>query len=294
MIFLNLRTDLALERHEMTQKDNIDGVIFREYVDEGITVTEIEITSKNGETAIGKPCGKYMTFDVTPFSRGNELFSSPELSVLSRCIRNLICEEGTVLVAGIGNDEITADSLGPKTASLIFSTRHISSDLAKNLGFGRLRSTAAVSTSVLGKTGIESGEMTKAIAEAVNPSAVITVDALAARRIERLGTTVQISTSGIVPGSGVGNNRKRIDKETIGVPVISIGVPMVVDGETFVRDILSQSGADLPGHTAENITVTHKDIDLMTERASRLIAMSINCALQPSLSPEEIFSIVSE
>ena len=299
MIFLNLRTDLALERHEISPGGKNDGILFKKYTSEGIDVTEIEVLNEKGEKVLDKPEGKYFTFEVTPFSRCSELFSSNELRAVSSCIKSLLPQsEETVLIAGLGNDEITADSLGPKTASMIFSTRHIGESFSKSLGLGKIRSVASVSTGVLGKTGIETGEIIESIAQKIRPCAVITVDALAARRLERLGTTVQISTSGIVPGSGVGNSRQKIDEETVGCPVISMGVPMVVDARTFVSDILSGCDEKIKSEALsgieEAITVTHKDIDLVTERASRLIAMSINCALQPSLSPEEIFEIVSQ
>lgn len=292
---MNLRTDLALERHEISSDTDSDGIFFKKTEEEGITITEIEVLNEKGEKSIEKPRGKYLTFEVTPFSTGSGLFSSPELRVISGHIKKLIPEsEKTVLVAGLGNSEITADSLGPKTASMIFSTRHIDSDYGKQIGLGKVRSVACVSTGVLGKTGIETGEIIESVAKKINPCAVIVIDALAARRLERIGTTVQISTSGIEPGSGVGNARKCITEKTVGVPVISIGVPMVVDAGTFVYDILGENGKDEAEKLEGEITVTPKDIDIITERAARLIAMSINCALQESFSPEEIFAIVSE
>lgn len=299
MIFLNLRTDLALERHEIAKESDCDGVFIDKYCEDGVTVTQIEVYNEAGEKALEKPKGKYLTFEVTPFSVGSELFSSGELRVLSRHIRSLVPQsDKPVLVAGLGNDEITADALGPQTASMIFSTRHITGEYAEGLGLGRLGNVAGISAGVLGKTGIEACELLKGIVGQISPCAVITVDALAARRIERLGTTVQMATSGIVPGSGVGNSRHRIDRKTLGVPVISIGVPMVVDGATFVNDILTGSGIE-PSREGQrlkcgDITVTPKDIDIMTQRAARLIAMSINCAFQPELSPKEIFAIVSQ
>lgn len=292
---MNLRTDLALERHEMSSLSSSDGILFKKTEEDGIKISEIEVLDERGEKAIKKPKGKYITFDVTPFSTGNELFSSSELHIISKHIKKLIPEsEKSVLVAGLGNSEITADSLGPKTASMIFSTRHIDSVSAKHMGLGKIRSVASVSTGVLGKTGIETGEIIESIVQKINPCAVIAVDALAARRIERIGTTVQISTSGIEPGSGVGNARRPIDEKNTGVPVISIGVPTVVDAGTFVYDILGEKGKDEAEKIEGEITVTPKDIDIITERAARLIAMSINCALQDSFSPEEIFAIVSE
>ena len=299
MIFLNFRTDLALEMSEMTAESGREGIISRKFTDDGIEVTEIEITDERGEKLLGKPKGVYLTIEVTPFSVGSELFSSPELAVLSKHIGRFIPEgEKTVLVAGIGNDDITADSLGPKTASLVLATRHISEEFSSRAALPEMRSVASVTTGVLGKTGIETSEIISSIVKAVKPCVLITVDALAARNLGRLGTTVQLSTGGIVPGSGVGNSRQAINEKTTGVSVLSIGVPTVVDGATFLNDILAQSGQRIPENSFPisegDITVTPKEIDIMTQRASRLIAMGINCALHKNLSPEEIFSIVSE
>ncbi|MGN0463987.1 MAG: GPR endopeptidase [Acutalibacteraceae bacterium] len=298
---MNLRTDLAVERHELVGSGDIDGVELNKYDDGGVTVTQIRVLNENGSRSLGKPKGTYITVDVTPFSKASDLFSH-QLTVLAKNIKKLLPEgSGTVLVAGLGNKSITSDALGPMAAELIFSTRHIGAELRKSIGMENIRSVAGIVPGVLGKTGIETGEIIESVVKKIKPCAVIAIDALASRRLERLGTTVQMASSGVVPGSGVGNARSRIDEQTLGVPVISIGVPTMVDAATLASDLIEQAGyasdaaafQKLLKPIGEQIMVTPKEIDLMIERASQLVAMGINCALQPELDPKDILAIVS-
>lgn len=297
---MNLRTDLAVERHELTGADETDGIKMNKYSDRGVTVTEIEIFNENGSRTLKKPLGRYITLEVTPLTKSSDLFS-PQLSVLSEVISRLLPDgDGLVLVAGLGNKAITPDALGPRAAELIFATRHIGSEIRKSLNMSGMRDVAGIAPGVLGKTGIETGEIIESVARKIHPSAVIVIDALASRRLERLGTTVQIATSGVTPGSGVGNARCRIDSDALGVPVISIGVPTVVDAATLACDLFEKAGyRQEDGELdrvlkplGERITVTPKEIDLMIERAAQLVAMGINCALQPNIEPKDILSIV--
>lgn len=197
---MNFRTDLALERAEMVKADT-KGVKKSERSTSKTKTTIIEITDSDGEKALGKPIGKYITVEMPPFS--SEVDTEDErLFELVNCVKELLPKSGAVLVAGVGNADITADALGPFCASSVFSTRHISEELQKELGFSEtLRAVSAVSTGVLGQTGLESSEYIKLISDGIKPSAVITVDALAARRVSRLGSTVQLSNTGISPGS---------------------------------------------------------------------------------------------
>lgn len=298
---MNLRTDLAVERHEISDCKDNEGIEFLKYNDKDVTVTEIKVTNETGSRAIGKPVGEYITVEVTPFGKATDLFSH-QLTVLSEKIRSLLPNEnGLVLVAGLGNKTITPDALGPRAAELIFSTRHIGDEIRKSIGMEHIRNVAAITPGVLGKTGVETGEIIESVVRKIHPCAVIAIDALASRRLERLGNTVQMATSGVVPGSGVGNARSRIDEQTLGVPVISVGVPTVVDAATLANDIFEQLGygkdpddlEDILRGLGENIMVTPKEIDLITERAAQLVAMSINCALQPELDPKDILAIVS-
>lgn len=290
---------MAVERHEIVGSDDIDGIEINKYDDGGVTVTEIKVTNENGSRALDKPVGSYITVEVTPFSRASDLFSH-QLTVLSSQIKRLLPPEGLVLAAGLGNKTITPDALGPRAAELIFATRHIGSELRKSIGMENIRNAAVIAPGVLGKTGVETGEIIESVVRKISPCAVIVIDALASRRLERLGTTVQMATSGVVPGSGVGNARSRIDEKTLGVPVLSVGVPTVVDAATLAGDLIEQAGYTADGAElekllkpiGERIMVTPKEIDLMTERAAQLIAMSINCALQPELDPKDILAIV--
>ena len=291
---------MAVERHEIAGSEDIDGIEINKYDDGGVTVTEIRVTNENGSRALDKPVGSYITVEVTPFSKANDLFSH-QLTVLSEQVKKLIPDDGLVLVAGLGNKTITPDALGPRAAELIFATRHIGSELRKSIGMEGIRNAAVIIPGVLGKTGVETGEIIESVAKKVKPCAVIVIDALASRRLERLGTTVQMATSGVVPGSGVGNARSRIDEQTLGVPVLSVGVPTVVDAATLASDLIEQAGYAADGAEferllkpiGERIMVTPKEIDLMIERAAQLVAMSINCALQPELDPKDILAIVS-
>lgn len=160
------------------------------------------------------------------------------LETVGNEIKRLLPVNGLVLVAGLGNMEITPDSLGPKTSRRVLATRHIGGEIARSTGLDRLRPVAVMQTGVTGQTGIETGEYILSIVRRIRPTAVVAIDALASRRTERLGCTLQISDTGISPGAGVGNHRTKITKETIGVPVIAIGVPTVVDAQTLAVDIL--------------------------------------------------------
>ncbi len=296
---MNFRTDLALERRETLDESEIDGVSCHTQTDENVTVSTIKIENEHGEKVLGKPKGTYITLEVKPFMSSAELFDS-QLSTLAQKLKSLLPETGTVLVAGLGNEKITPDALGPRCISLLLATRHISDELAKSIGFSSLRSVAGIVPGVLGQTGIETVEIIEGVVKKIKPSAVIIVDALASRKLARLGTTVQMTNTGVSPGSGVGNSRKNIDEKTLGVPVIAIGVPTVVDGATMAFDLLEK--LDIGENTelyTEKIRdekfmmVTPKEIDLVIERAAKLVAMGINLALQPSLSAEEILGIVS-
>ncbi|MCM1364214.1 MAG: GPR endopeptidase [Faecalibacterium sp.] len=295
---MNFRTDLALERREYIEKKEIDGILSEEKNENGVKVTTITVINESGERVLGKPKGRYITLEVKPFTKSSDI-SDEYIDVLSREINKLIPREGTVLVAGLGNERITPDALGPRCISLLLATRHIDSELAKSVGLGTLRSVAGISPGVLGQTGIETSEIIDGIVKKIKPSAVIIIDALASRKLSRLGTTVQMTDSGISPGSGVGNMRSAIDERTLGVPVVAIGVPTVVDGATMACDLLEKQGIDtskLENETAfrkeGSMMVTPKEIDLVIERAAQFIALGINRAMQPNLSTEDILAIV--
>lgn len=293
---MNFRTDLALERAESAGVAK-EGIKKYERSTSVTKTTVIEITNSEGEQALDKPAGKYITVEMKPFTSESDVFDE-RLDELVKCIRELLPEgNGLVLTAGVGNPDITSDALGPFFASQIFSTRHINDELKKNIGFSEdLRAVASVSTGVLGQTGIESGEYIKSISDRIKPECIITVDALAAKKLSRLGCTVQLSNTGISPGSGIGNKRQKINEEYIGVPVIAIGVPTVVGAFTLAADILGEENEETVNNALSTVgadmVVTPKDVDLLVKNASYLLALSVNCALQPTLTPETMATLM--
>lgn len=290
---MDFRTDLALERQEIVNTNSDDGVKVKKYEEENASVTEIEIINSAGAEKIGKPIGKYITIELPEFSSDSEIMDG-RLKAVSSCVKSLLPKgDGTVLIAGLGNSDITPDALGPFAAKNIFATRHIDNKLANELGFPNLRPVSAITFGVLGQTGVETAEVIKGVVNTISPCAVITVDALASRKLSRLGNTVQLTDTGITPGSGVGNHRAEINEKSLGVPVIAIGVPTVVDAATLVSDITENTKikAEMK-EQAENMMVTPREIDVMIERAARLVALSINCALQPDIDPEILLNIV--
>ena len=287
---MNIRTDLALERRELVT-DECKGVECEEYTKGKAKITRIKVLNDDGVKAVGKPVGTYITIEGDLIS--NELPSDDNRrNAVADELKDLLPKEGTILVAGLGNCDITPDALGPKTASGILATRHIDKELAESLGLGNLRSVSAISPGVLGKTGIETAEIINGIVNKVNPSAVIIIDALASRRLSRLGTTIQISDSGISPGSGVGNSRSEVSQKTVGVPVIAIGVPTVVDASTLAEDIMQIKGENTPPADSVGMMVTPREIDTVIDRAAGVLSMAINCALHPQISPEDLSALV--
>lgn len=287
---MDFRTDLALERHEVIKADSPAGVESETYEKNGITFTKIKVTDIRGERSLGKPVGTYITAEI-PSLVSRSPVDDDIIEAIGEELRELLPKEGTVLAVGLGNTDITPDAVGPQSIGFVLATRHISEELSESVGLGNLRPVAGFIPGVLGKTGVETAESVKGLAECVNPSAVIVVDALAARRLTRLGNTVQMSDTGITPGSGVGNARAAIDRKTLGVPVISVGIPTVVDAQTLVND-LTDDEAEISREENKKMIITPREIDLVIERASRIIGLSINKALQPHLSTDEIMMLV--
>lgn len=288
-----LRTDLAVEARELAG-ERVGGVDFRTYSENGLSISRLTIKTDKAKQTLGKDRGTYITIAL-PSLTDNFSATDKRLVTIGSEIRSLLPVNGLILVAGLGNEEITPDSLGPKTALKVLATRHISGELARASGLNRLRPVAVMNTGVTGQTGIETGEYILSVVKRIKPNAVVAVDALASRRLERLGTTLQISNAGISPGAGVGNHRTRINKDTIGVPVISIGVPTVVDVQTIAGDLLDSGlGSDeskLP-KIGKNMIVIPREIDLLTERASRLIGFALNAALQDRFELEELVELM--
>lgn len=274
---MQYRTDLAMEAAEQ-------GRHVCEWEQDSVRFYRVSLDA-TGTRRWGRPTGEYLTATLPPLT-DDETFLEQTAKRLGAELKTLLPEEGTVLVVGLGNEAITPDALGPRTASYILATRHIPDELARSVGLSGLRPCAVITPGVLGNTGLESGEVVAGVCRTVRPAAVIAVDALAARSPERLGCTVQFSDTGIAPGSGVGNDRRALTKETLGVPVIGLGVPTVVDAESIVREA---TGVTLPDGRA--MMVTPREIDLLIDRAARLLAMTVHAALQPAYSPLDLLSV---
>lgn len=288
---MNLRTDLALEQREISAPEDMDGIECEEVKKGEAKITRIEITNENGEKKLNRKKGKYITVELPNLSRFTDFSESAK--IIADELTSLLPKDGLILVAGLGNDQITPDALGPGCASLIFSTRHIGKELQKSIGFEHLRPVARVIPGVLGQNGIETVEILEGIIRRVSPAALITVDALASRRLSRLGCTVQICNTGISPGSGVGNARAEISLDTVGIPVISIGVPTVVDALTLACDLVGEDATERIEKDGEKMMVTPREIDLLIEHASKLVAAAINSALQPHMDIDELMALVS-
>ena len=277
---MQFRTDLAVEAVA-------DAAVQKEYR-ENMELCTLELTPADAQT-IGKSSGRYITAILPPLSDDEKDLEKKAL-VLGEYLRSLLPKEGSVLVVGLGNEAITPDALGPRAASMVLATRHIQGEFARSVGLDDLRSTVVLKPDVLGNTGMESSEIVAGVCDVLRPAAVIAVDALAARSLERLGCTVQLSDTGISPGSGVGNNRRALNRETLHLPVIGVGVPTVVDAATLAQD-LTGVATEAAAPRGAQMMVTPREIDLVIARAARLIAMTIHAALQPAYSPLELLSI---
>ena len=291
---LTVRTDLAVEAHALWRESagettRLKGVAAREEQVEGMTVTRVEILDQEGARALGKPEGTYLTLDVSPLWRREEDAFPRAVRAVAALLGPLLPEEGPVLAAGLGNQAMTPDALGPRSLDHLLVTRHLGEALPQ------LRPVAGLGAGVLGTTGMEVAEWVRGAAEQVGPAAVIVVDALAARDLERLCATVQIADTGLVPGSGVGNHRIALNRETLRVPVISVGVPTVVDAETIARDLLGEAGAvpkALNGR-GRRFFVTPESIDQKIRDLSKVLGYGINLALQESLALEDLEALLA-
>lgn len=315
---MSVRTDLALEAREMVQSqaqalDALSGVLAETEHNGALTITRVKVDEQGSQT-LGKPQGEYITVEAP-----KTLFSDTDLQeTMTRCVaeelRRLLGDcSGTALVVGLGNRDITADALGPLTVERLLVTRHLKEAFPR---LDTMASVCALAPGVLGLTGIETAEIVRGVAERVHPDFILIIDALAARRMERVNTTIQLSDTGIRPGAGVGNHRLPLDEETLGVPVFSVGVPTVVDAATIASDALESLCRHAPDSFAEffgkmsetdrhavlsevlggeeqNPFVTPKDMDSRVRRLSVLLAEGLSLALQPRLDLSEIRSLTT-
>ncbi len=294
------RTDLAIEAAQLQHLTEKDG--FLETVSPGeIPVSRVRIINENAAKLTGKPMGNYATVFFDGAFSDDELFDRA-VDRTAEVLREFLKGAPSVMVIGLGNAEMTADALGPLTVDRLIVSRHLKQQLPELYRELNLREVSALRPGVLGQTGIETAELIRAAVDTVSPGAVLVVDALASRRVKRLCATVQISDTGITPGSGVGNHRARIDRQSLGIPVISLGVPTVVDAATLTADALQKVRTktgdpdqasllntltedegdflrEILGDYENNMVVTPQDIDALIQRTAKLISEAVNKAI---------------
>lgn len=299
---MNVRTDLAFEAREVYMESSEDevpeGVTYHEEEKEGFEIRRVRVDNEKGREALGKEVGNYITIHIpdVEFSAYYEKAAQVVADEISALMS--FDSKSSIFVIGLGNRDITADALGPKVIGGLVISRHLKDhmpELAENLG-----RVCAISPGVLGLTGIETGEIVMGIADRIKPTHVIAIDALASKSIDRIANTIQIADTGIVPGSGVGNNRKALTQETLGVPVLSIGVPTVVSVGVIARQtaqILTENQTAEQGKTEtekelfsklDEMVVTPKNIDLIMEKIAKIISSGINLSLHKGYSLEEM------
>ena len=319
----SVRTDLAIEARELAQQDTeeaaeLEGVEVKTKETSDYFLTHVRIHSEEGSRLMGKPKGDYITLESEKLKENDVECHEKIIKVLAENIRSLVKfgENDCILVAGLGNWNITPDALGPKVVSKILVTRHLQGTLPEEIE-ETVRPVAAVSPGVMGITGIETGEILKGIVDKLHPTLLIAIDALAARRSNRINAAIQMSDTGVAPGAGVGNKRMMLDEESLGIPVIAIGVPTVVDAATLVNDTMDrildemmhqtekgsefyqmlhsleqeekyQMIADILGPYTGNMFVTPKEVDAVVDRLANIIANSINIAIHPGVTMADI------
>lgn len=286
------RTDLAVEAIENHKTAAaLPHVRQSDRTLEGFAVHEVRILSEDAAREIGKPQGRYLTLELDALIRREEDAFPRACKALSTLLRELLPHpnDGPVLIAGLGNRMITPDAIGPQTADHVIATRHLVAQSPEV--FADWRPVSALAPGVLGQTGVETGEVICGVLDRVRSAAVIAVDALAAGRLSRLLRTVQLADTGITPGAGVGNARAALNEETLGVPVIAVGVPTVVDGATLAHEISSQLGqpaCEALDDLSQPVMITTRDIDREVADISRMIGYAVNMALHPHLSVADI------
>lgn len=290
----DLRTDLAMEAREIAGADTqtLPGVHFSGYEQNGMHIDVMEVESQEGADILCKPIGRYVTAEIGRFLRRNDDAFQDTAEGISHIIRDMLGlrPDATVLIACLGNPAITPDAIGPKCARNVMVTRHLKEQMPET--FEAFRGVSVVCPGVLGTTGIESAALVAAAVETVKPGAVIAVDALASRSMNRLCRTIQICDTGIAPGSGVGNHRYALNRESLGVPVIALGVPTVVDAATLAYD-LTGGNASGDAEADTEMIVTPRDIDSFVSDAAKLLGYAVNFALHDGLSIGDIDMFVS-
>lgn len=313
-------TDLALEATAAARGDahtEIAGVRMFEQKYDAATVSWVEVMTPLGEQQIGKPMGNYVTIDAPGLRRRNRDLQEEVGKILVEQLAKLLNlgPNSSALVVGLGNWNATPDALGPRVTSKLLVTRHLRPFVPADVA-GGLRSVAAISPGVLGLTGIETAEVIQGIVERIQPDVVICIDALAARAVERIGTTVQLADTGITPGSGIGNQRKGLNRETLGVPVVAVGVPTVVHASTIAHDAMERLATQFQGQkpffqlfnsveerkqmvnevlnpAVGELVVTPKDIDDLIEDMAKVIAGSLNAVLHTAVTSKDLLKYIN-
>mgnify|MGYP000878365342 FL=1 len=286
----NFRTDMAVERNEIYKKQNslaegIDGIENANKIIKDIEISKVKITNENGANALGKPVGNYITLDVKEIKNADEERIEEIAEIMADELRNVIGEHVSdtddILVVGLGNRYVTPDALGPKVVPEIEVTRHILEYMPKIMPEDT-RPVSAISPGVLGITGIETMEILNGIVQNIKPKMLIVIDALATRKLERISSSIQIADTGIVPGAGVNNARKEISINTLGIPVIAIGIPTVVDLATITNDCINIFIENLQQKAMSNSTLNElKEKDNYEEIKEALIPKDYNMIVTP-------------
>lgn len=286
----NFRTDMAVERNEIYKKQNslaeeIDGIENANKIIKDIEISKVKITNENGANALGKPVGNYITLDVKEIKNADEERIEEIAEIMADELRTVIGEHVSdtddILVVGLGNRYVTPDALGPKVVPEIEVTRHILEYMPKIMPEDT-RPVSAISPGVLGITGIETMEILNGIVQNIKPKMLIVIDALATRKLERISSSIQIADTGIVPGAGVNNARKEISINTLGIPVIAIGIPTVVDLATITNDCINIFIENLQQKAMSNSTLNElKEKDNYEEIKEALIPKDYNMIVTP-------------
>jgi len=284
---------------------SIPGVDINTVKEKDCRITSVIIGTEQAAQQLGKPVGSYITLECPQLPLADSVLRERMGEELSRRLRLLLPPQGDLLIIGLGNRHVTADALGAQVVERTLITRHLNGNMPPVLR-GKLRSVCAVAPGVLGTTGMETAEIVRGIIDRVQPSAMIAIDALAAMACERIGTTIQMTDTGISPGSGVGNHRRGLTKETMGIPVIAVGVPMVVYASTIARDAMELFTGNMNVSPRENeqlmrsflnrlgedtlgdMVVAPREIDEMVEHLAQTLALGLNLAVHPHLTKEEI------
>lgn len=280
------RTDLAMERLSGLGEGPVPGIAAEEWRQEPLSVHRVTVLDRRGEQALDRPVGQYLTAQLDRDAIWDSRWMWESAKALAALLRPLLPETGPVLVAGLGNRAMTCDALGPLALEHLMVTRHLTRAMPET--FGNLRQVCALAPGVVGTTGLETAELIRGAVRQVEPAAVIAIDALAARSLGRLCRTFQLSDTGITPGSGACNPRQGLNRQTLGIPVIALGVPTVVEARTLALDLVPQGRLDEKNAPDAGMLVSPKDIDLQVAKCARVLGYAVNLALQGDMDAVEM------